>query len=211
VPAFNEPHSVSIRIWHWIFVVLIFATITCVGLATFTFRTGTNIPLVQKQLSAKGVVVDTNAARAVSHAFNDKLWELHTFLGYFIAALVLGRFLIEIGQPRDEKLARKIRAALWPTLATVEARRERKHYRFVKWSYIVFYVLISIMALTGIGLALEDVEALHALQIPCKKIHSLTQYAIYAFILVHLGGVVVADAGRYPGMVSGMIHGRKRR
>jgi cytochrome b561 len=209
-PVFNDTHSLAIRIWHWIFAVLIFATITCVGLASFTFSTGTNIPLVQKQLQQKGVIVDAKAAGAVSHAFNDKLWELHTFLGYIIAAFVLGRFLLEIGQPNEEKFVRRMRSALWPAMATVEGRRERKHYRAVKWSYIVFYVLIGVMAITGIGLALEDVPFFQAIRRPIKTVHNFTQYGIYGFILVHLVGVIAADAGRYPGMVSGMIHGRSR-
>lgn len=208
--VFNETHSLAIRIWHWIFAALIIATISCVALATYTFRTGSNIPMVREQLQKKGVIVDNTAAQAVSHAFNDKLWELHTLLGYFIAALVLGRFLLEISQPNDEKLARRIRAALWPILPTAETNSERKHYLAVKWSYVVFYALIVIMALTGLGLALEDVPAFRAIRVPIKKIHSLTQYAIYAFLLAHLFGVVRADAGRYPGLVSGMIHGRKR-
>src|ERR1700742_5165250 len=84
-PVFLTTHSLAIRVWHWTFVIFIFAAITTVALATFVFNTGRNIPLVQQQLQQKGITVDAQSARAVSHAFNDKCWELHTYIGYGLA------------------------------------------------------------------------------------------------------------------------------
>jgi cytochrome b len=40
-------------------------------------------------------------------------------------------------------------------------------------------------------------------------VHQTVQYFIYAFILIHLMGVIRADLGRHKGLVSGMIHGGK--
>ena len=62
--AFNEPHSLAIRIWHWLLFILIAATITMVILATFGFRTGRNISLVQEQLQKKGGTIGVVRADA---------------------------------------------------------------------------------------------------------------------------------------------------
>lgn len=209
-PSFNERHSLAIRIWHWIFFMLLTATITTVGLATYVFDTGQNIPMVQDELQQKGVTVDKLAARAVSHAFNDKLWELHTWIGYFIAAFVLGRFLLEIFQPSDEKINVKLRRAMGFNATLPEEISEKRKYIQVKWTYVFFYGCILVMALTGLGLAFEDVPFFKDLRKTIKSIHSFTQYLIYGFILLHLTGVIVADVRRYPGLVSGMINGKKR-
>jgi cytochrome b len=209
-PGFNEPHSLAIRIWHWIFFILLTATIITVTLATYVFNTGQNTPLVQNQLQQKGVNVDKQVARAVSHAFNDKLWDLHTWIGYFIVAFVLGRLVLELFKPSEEKLSVKLRRVMAFNTLSREEMHEKKHYIRVKWSYVIFYGCILVMALTGLGLAFEDVPFFREARKSIKSIHSFTQYLIYAFILIHLAGVIAADMRRYPGLVSGMINGKKR-
>ena len=209
-PDFNEPHSLAIRIWHWMLFLFIACTITTVGMATFVFRTGTNIRLVQQQLQQKGVIVDESAARAVSHAFNDKLWVLHTWLGYGIAFLVLARIILELFQPDEEKLRIKIRRALGFAIMSQDQQQQKRHYLGVKWLCVLFYTLILTMALTGLGLALEGVPLFREIRGGIKSVHNFTQYLIYGFILFHLAGVIRADNRRLPGLISGMINGRKR-
>lgn len=209
-PTFNEKHSLGIRIWHWTFFVLLTATMITVLFASTLFRTGNNITLVQDQLQQNKLVADQSQARSVAHAFNDRLWEVHTWIGYFIVIFLLGRFILEIFQPADEKLSYKIKRALRYQLLPVHEKDERLHYARVKWSYILFYGLILVMAITGLGLAFEDVPFFKNMRGALKQIHSLTQYGIYGFVFFHLAGVIIADTGRYPGLVSGMINGKKR-
>jgi cytochrome b561 len=206
-PLFQEPHSRGIRLWHWLLFIVIAASITTVGLATFGFRTASNIPLVQEELQQKGITADEAAARAVSHAFNDKLWTWHTWLGFGIAALILVRILLEWAQPKEEKLRTKFRRVLGFVPASELEGEEKKHYLGVKWTYLVFYMMLLVMAVTGLGLALEEVRFFRSIRGPIKSVHSYTQYLIYGFVLLHLTGVIVADNGRYPGLVSRMING----
>ncbi|HEY6900419.1 MAG TPA: cytochrome b/b6 domain-containing protein, partial [Puia sp.] len=208
--GFNEKHSLAIRIWHWCFFLLLTSTMITVLLASTTFRTKNNTAMVQEQLQRSNVTVDANQARVVSHAFNDKVWDIHTWIGYFIVAFLLGRFILEIFQPAEEKLSHRIRNAMGFRLMSVYQKNTRIHYARVKWGYVLFYGLMLIMVLTGLGLALEHIAFFKANRGVIKQIHSLTQYAIYAFALFHLTGVVLADAGGYPGIVSGMIHGKRR-
>jgi Ni,Fe-hydrogenase I cytochrome b subunit len=74
---------------------------------------------------------------------------------------------------------------------------------------VIFYVLIGTMALTGLGLAFEEVPVFRNWHRGISKVHQFVQYFIYAFILIHLVGVIRADLGRDKGLVSGMIHGGK--
>jgi Ni/Fe-hydrogenase 1 B-type cytochrome subunit len=208
-PTFNEKHSVAIRIWHWTLFLTICASLLTVLLASTVFRTRNTMPLVQDELQSKGMTVSPDQARAVAHAYNDKLWELHKWAGFIVCGLLFARIIIEVAQPGDEKLGRKLKNALGLKTNNPGAEAERKHYIQVKTVYLVFYGLILLMALTGLVLAFEDVAALKGIHGAARQLHSFLQYLIYGFILMHLVGVIRADLGKNKGLVSGMINGKK--
>ena len=206
--TFSEPHSLAIRIWHWTFFVVLTASLTTVLFGSTLFRTRDNIAGVQQQLQDKGATVTKDQARSVAHAYSDKLWDLHTYIGYILVGLLLSRIIIEIAQPGEEKLRTKIRKATGFSVTDPSEKTHLQHYGRVKWTYVIFYALIGTMALTGLGLAFEDVPIFRTWHRSITKVHSFVQYFIYAFILIHLVGVIRADLGRHKGLVSGMIHGK---
>jgi cytochrome b561 len=203
--TFNEKHSLTLRVWHWLTFVTMTASLVMVLLASTMFRTRDNISLVQEQLEHKGATVTSDQARSVAHEYSDKLWMAHKWIGYGLCFLLLSRVIIEVAQPSDEKFRTRIKKALGATNDS-----DRNHYLSVKRGYLVFYLLFLIMALTGLGLAFEDVPWLDSVHRPIKNIHEFVQYLIYAYIVVHLVGVVRADTGKYQGLISGMIHGKAR-
>ena len=109
--TFHEKHSLAIRIWHWTFFLVLTASLVTVLFASTVFRTRNNIALVQDQLKEKGVVVTGDQARGVAHEFSDKLWDIHTVIGYVLCGLLLVRIIIEFAQPQDEKLGVRIKRA----------------------------------------------------------------------------------------------------
>jgi len=205
----RQRHSAAIRIWHWSFFIVLTASLVTVGLASTLFRTRNTIALVQTQLKAKGVLVDGNQARAVAHEFSDKLWELHTWLGYILCFFVVARIVIEMVQPSDERLSRRLGAALAFRPSSLQERGEQQHYLLVKRSYLVFYAAIAIMALTGLVLAFENIVLFKQWRAPVKQLHGFVQYVVYGYVLLHLAGVIRADLSQFPGIVSSMINGRK--
>jgi Ni/Fe-hydrogenase 1 B-type cytochrome subunit len=208
-PGFYEPHSAAIRIWHWTFFLVLTASMGTVLFASTLFKTRNTTGLVQEQLRQKGVVVNNEQARAVAHEFSDKLWNLHTILGYVLCGLLLSRIVIEIFQPGEEKLYVRIKKAIGFQPIDLLAKKEKSHYLRVKWTYLFFYVLIFTMALTGLGLAFENVPFFRTEHRIITQIHSVVQYFIYGFILLHLIGVITADLNKHKGLVSRMIHGKK--
>ncbi|HVU99531.1 MAG TPA: cytochrome b/b6 domain-containing protein [Puia sp.] len=205
----RQRHSAAIRIWHWSFFLILTASLATVGLASTLFRTRNNIASVQTQLQKKGVAVNPDQARAVAHEFNDKLWGLHTWLGYILCFFVVVRIVIEWTQPSAERLGRRLKAALTFKPSSPQERGEQQHYLLVKRSYLVFYAAIAVMALTGLVLAFENVTLFKEWRAPVKQLHAFVQYVIYGYVLLHLAGVIRADIGQFPGIVSGMINGRK--
>jgi Ni/Fe-hydrogenase 1 B-type cytochrome subunit len=208
--SFNENHSLAVRLWHWATSVTIIFTIVLVLMGTFMFKMRDNIPMVQEQLESKGATVTKDQARSVAHEYSDKIWMLHKYVGYGLSFLLLCRILLEVTQPGEEKFKTKIKNALGFQAKTESEKEDRKLYLYVKRGYLLFYLIFIVMALSGLVLAFEDVKVLDPIHDLMKEVHEYTQYLIYFYILAHLIGVVREEIGKHPGIISSMIHGKKR-
>jgi Ni/Fe-hydrogenase 1 B-type cytochrome subunit len=208
IPGFDGPHGAAMRIWHWSLFLFVSASFVTVLLASTVFRTRNTIAMVTDELQAKGASINKEQARAVAHAYSDKLWDIHKWLGFGIALLVLLRIIIELTGPRPERLSVQLKKALGLRPANRQAKMEMQQFIQVKRIYVVFYLALLLMALTGLGLAFEDVPALRSAHGAIKQLHGFLQWVIYGFVLIHLAGVILADLGKHKGLVSRMIHGR---
>ena len=208
-PAFfnRQKNSMAIRIWHWLTFLGFTASLVTVLLGSTLFKTRQNVSSVIEEVAQKGGTVTKDQAFSVAHAYSDKLWDTHKIIGFVLCFLLLTRVFIEISQKKEQKLSTRIRAALNFHPSDPEKIAERNHYILVKRGYLVFYILFLTMALTGLVLAFEDLEFLKPIHKTASSIHSFVQWGIYAYILLHLIGVVRADLNRNKGIVSGMING----
>lgn len=207
---FLQKHSLQIRIWHWITFLFISGSMITVLFASTLLNPRVNIGMVQSQLQNKGVTVTQEQAFAVSHEYEDKVWNVHKWIGFGIAFLLLSRFVIEFIQPGEEKLRSRLKKAVVLYKLNDENKSVYRHYIGIKASYSLFYILLFCMALTGLGLAFgKDLGFSRGLHGTIKEIHSIGQYLMYAFVLIHLGGVIIADNTTSKGIVSGMINGNK--
>jgi len=205
---FLQKHSAVIRIWHWITFLFITASIITVLLASTLLNPRENVGLVKEQLQKKGLTVTNDQAFAVSHEYEDKVWDVHKLIGFGITFLLLSRVAIELVQPGEEKFRSRLNNAITLYKQNDDMRLTYRHYLSVKLTYALFYVLLLCMVLTGLGLAFgEDLGFSRGLNGTIKQIHSFGQYCMYAFVLVHIGGVIIADNQEAKGIVSGMVNG----
>jgi cytochrome b561 len=205
--SFNQPYSAALRLWHWTTALTIVSSIVLVLLGSTMFRTRDNIVMVQEQLQQKGIEVSRDQARAVAHEYSDKVWMAHKWVGYGLCFLLLSRFVIGLNASREDSLANKIKAARAIVPSMPGEKEDRRHFITVKSGYRLFYLIFFLMGLTGLGLAFEDVEFLKPIHEAIKTTHEYLQYAIYTFLFLHLSGVILSDLGKFPGIVSRMIHG----
>jgi Ni/Fe-hydrogenase 1 B-type cytochrome subunit len=201
---FQEEKPASVRLWHWVSLIVLVCSLATVILGSTLFRTKDNITMVQEQVAMKGGTVTPDQARKVAHEYSDKLWMLHKYLGYGLAFLLFTRIVTEVRLSKDKTIGAGIRKALgYP------ASFDRKHYLTVQFGYVAFYILFILMATTGLILAFEDQQWLDPLHDPAKAMHKAVQWALYAYMVLHIGGTVAAELTKYPGVVSRMIGGKR--
>lgn len=201
---FKEPKPVSIRLWHWVTFLFFLMSLTTVIFGSTLFKTQNNISIVEEQVKERGGSITKDQARGVAHEFSDKLWMLHKYLGYGLSILLLWRIIIEVIISKEKKVSSRIKNAL-----KLPVTKESKHFIFVQYSYVFFYVMFFLMALSGLILAFEDEKWLDIVHEPAGKVHEIVQYGIYAYIIFHIIGVIRADVTNYGGIVSRMINGNK--
>lgn len=207
---FIQEHSAIIRIWHWLTFIIISGSIITVLINSTMTNQRKNIPMVQEQLKSRDVVVTEDQAFAVTREYEDKFWGIHKLLGYSLAFLFISRVIIELTQPGGEKINSRIKNALGLFRKKEGDWKESRHYLRVKFSYLLFYLLLFCMAITGLEMAFgRELGFSREFSRTIREIHSLGQYLIYAFIILHLCGVIIADNTNNKGLVSGMINGNK--
>ncbi len=202
---FTQSKPASIRIWHWLTFLFFVASVTTVLLNSTVFKTRANIAMVQEQIQKEGGTITEKQARSVAHEYSDKLWDIHKLIGFGLSFLMLWRIIAEVTIAKEKRLKSRIQTAM----RLNDSSSERKHYLTVQYSYVVFYILFLSMVITGLILAFEDVELLKAIHRPAKNIHGFIQYVLYAFMALHIIGVIRADITKYNGIVSRMINGKE--
>jgi Ni/Fe-hydrogenase 1 B-type cytochrome subunit len=206
-PQEIKKHSPSIRLWHWLNAIVITGSLLTVLLNSTLLKTKKNAVAIKANLAQSGVTVTDGQARSVAHELSDKVWMIHTYFGYTLAALLLFRLLLEFFQLADQKFIRKLKSAYHQYQTTKKYRELTKHEFWIKTIYAIFYLMLITMAITGLCLAFEDdvplLKSIHAF----RQIHAFTMYLILAFIIVHIVGVLLAERKDSQGIVSDMING----
>lgn len=200
--------SLSLRLWHWLNAIVISGSLITVLInSTITDKQAITSLVKEKIKDAKGI--DNNLSRSVAGALEDKVWAVHTYFGYCLAALLIFRLLLEIFQVTDQKFIRKLKIAAEKYNQIKKARQEALHVLTVKIIYAVFYCLLVIMAITGLSMAFDDdLSFLRSVHHQVKSVHGFCMYLILAFIVVHITGVLMAERRKEgKGIVSDMING----
>lgn len=207
---FIQSHSAPLRIWHWLTFLLITGSIVTVLLNSTLLSQRDNVKMVQEQLEKKGATVTEEQAFAVSHEYEEKMWNIHKLIGFGLAFLLLARVLIEFTQPEEEKMRNRLKKAIQLSKTNDANKAEYTHYVRVKRSYMLFFLLLFCMALTGLGMAFgRDLGFTRGIHDVLKEVHEIVQYLMYTFIVIHLAGVIIAENGKTKGIVSGMINGNR--
>ncbi|MFA5326572.1 MAG: cytochrome b/b6 domain-containing protein [Prolixibacteraceae bacterium] len=205
---FIQSHSAALRIWHWLTFLVITGSFVTVLFNSTILSPRDNVKMVQEQLERKGVTVTNEQAFAVSHEYEDKMWDVHKLFGFALAILLLSRVIIEFTQSEEEKISTRLKKAVHLSKQSDVNRAEYKHYIRVRQTYMLFFVLLFLMVITGLSMAFgRDLGLSRGVLGILKEVHEIIQYCMYAFVAIHLVGVILAENRNAKGIVSGMVNG----
>ena len=148
--------------------------------------------IIQDYLSGTDQVLSQDQVITLAKKIRQPMWQWHIYLGYILTGLFAIRFTLPLfGRMKVQKPFGK-------SLSTKQ--------KFQKWTYIVFYVFVVISLITGLLI----VWGPEAWKKPLEDIHVLGIYYLVGFIILHWGGVLIAEFTDQKGIVSRIISGQKR-
>jgi cytochrome b len=206
--GYIKKYSASLRLWHWANTIVISGSLLTVLINSTITDERPVSALVKNELKNASATVSAKQADSVAHALGDSVWSVHIYFGYILVALLIFRLILEFFQLADQKFIRKMKSAYSQFQTTKKNREIAKHELTVKSIYAIFYLLLIMMAVTGLFLAFEDLLApFKSIRHSVKEVHGFCMYLILAFIGVHLAGVFLAERKDNKGIVSDMING----
>lgn len=202
-----KKYTASLRFWHWINFIIISGSLFTV-LMNSTLFDGTQRSFVKNELINAGASVSDRQAGAVIHGLEDQVWGVHIYLGYALAALFLFRLIAGFFMPPAQKLIPRLKKAYQAYFILKKEPVAAKHELLVKGLYLIFYLLLFIMVVTGLLLVFEDSTGIPGnVNHSIKEFHGFCMYLILGFIILHLAGVFLAERKDGRGIVSDMING----
>ncbi|MDB5090346.1 MAG: cytochrome b [Mucilaginibacter sp.] len=207
-PQKSKKYSPSLRLWHWVNLVVISGSLITVLINSTITDDHTTSSLIKTELQKSGVNASADQAGSAAHALSDSVWDIHVYFGYCLAGLLVFRLILEFFQLADQKFIRQMKSAYTKFNAIKKNREIARHELTVKLIYAIFYLLLIIMVTTGLFLAFEDALAAYkSIRHTVKDVHGFCMYLVLAFIAVHLAGVFLAERKDSKGIVSDMING----
>src|ERR1700754_984576 len=148
--------------------------------------------IIQRNLDKSGTTISAKDAALIGKEVRRPMWNYHYLAGYTLIGLYLLRMILIASQG----IAYKGPFSKGATLKD----------KFKGWVYIIFYCLLAISLFTGLLTLYGPKDWHNAL----SAIHTKGIYYLATFIILHLGGVLLAELGPEKGIISKMVSGDKK-
>lgn len=143
-------------------------------------------------LQEQGVVLEQDQLIVMAKKIRKPMWEWHIYFGYALTLLYAIRLALPFwGEMR---------------LPSPFTKNFTTKQRFQFWVYWVFYVLVAISLTTGLLIEWGP----KSWKAPMEALHKPSIYYLVTFVVLHLGGVWLADRGNERGLLSRILHGERK-
>lgn len=147
--------------------------------------------IIQQNLSKSGTQINTKDAALIGKAVRKPMWRWHVWAGY----TMIGLYVLRMGLLAIQGVAYK----------SPFSKKTSPKDKFKGWIYIVFYTLLAVSLFTGFMVQNGPESLKHNMAL----VHIQSLYYVVIFIVLHIGGVLIADAGAERGIISKIISGDK--
>lgn len=208
--SFKKFQPLSLRLWHWLNMAAIVGLLATVLIRKTLLSWRTNSVLIQEKLSQAGTTITPDLAKDIAVAIRNPLWDWHIYLGFSLAALLVGRLLVLFFVEKSGFEIQPIKNLLHMGQVPALEKRSALHFNLVKLSYVIFYLATAMMIVSGLLLTFKvELKLATDLAGSIKEVHELMMWFFVVFVVGHIAGVVIAENGKDKGLISDMINGGK--
>lgn len=174
------------RILHWALAFAILFILLTVFLRLNWMEKNHVAAILTDKLSALDITITKEQAIKIAKQIRKPMFDWHITIGYVAAGVFVLKMLFHIKNKKS--------------FNPVTSKE-----KFQAWVYRIFYALLGATLITGLLIEFGP-NSMHKLT---EDIHKLTLYYMIAFLVLHFGGILLAELGSKKGIVSKMIGGDK--
>jgi cytochrome b561 len=183
-------YSKVYRILHWLIAFSFILLLITIFLRKTWMEKNHVAEIIQAFLADKSYpALPEDDAILLAKKIRKPMWDWHIYLGYVLTGL----YCIRLAVPffGEMKFSSPFKAGL--DMKT----------KFQFWVYLVFYVCTAVSLITGLIIEFGPKEY----KKPMEEIHELSLYYLLGFMILHFGGVLIAELTSDKGLVSRIISG----
>lgn len=147
------------------------------------------------------------------------LWHVHIYIGYALVLGIIARLVWGVLGPRSARFSNMWHpAAWWNAIRHLDfsAKTRFGHYTLASSVYVLVYLMLVVMVITGLGLAavehsmgplnvwLGDTPWLKEL---LEEPHELIYYALMGFVVVHIAALIWHETKDKTPLAQAMVTG----
>lgn len=189
----HRPYSALYRILHWSIAICMILLLLTIFLRLTWLEKNNVAAIIQDFLGEKGAALSQDDAILLAKKIRKPMWQWHIYLGYALTGLYSLRMLL----PLFGKM---------PFSSPFNAQLDRQT-KIQYGIYLVFYILVAVSLTTGLLIEFGP----KAIKDPMEEIHELSLYYLVGYMILHIGGVLLADFTKSPGIISRIISGKSQK
>lgn len=187
----TKSYSTTYRIIHWAIAISFFFLMITIFLRLTWMNKEHMAGIIQEFLKTTDQTLSQDQLIILAKQIRKPMWNWHIYLGYILAALFCIRLIVPfIGEMKFKNPLKK-------GLSLKE--------RFQFWTYLIFFIGVFISLVTGLLIEFGPSNFKNDLE----EIHKLSIYYLVPYIIIHLGGVLLAEFSNQPGIISSIVAGVK--
>lgn len=182
-------YSKIYRIVHWAIAITFLLLLLTIFLRLTWMNKNNVAAIIHNYLNDTGQLLTQEQLITLAKKIRQPMWDWHIYLGYILTGLFSLRFSL----PFFGKM--KFQNPLKKNISLKE--------KFQNWTYLIFYLCVTISLITGLIIEFGPKEFKKSME----EIHVLSIYYLIGFIVLHIGGVFLAEFTNQKGIISRIVSG----
>lgn len=188
----SNKYSLVYRLMHWAIAFCIVAIVITIFLRLNWMNKDHMANIIQDHFAKSDQPIPRDEAIVLAKKIRKPMWNWHIYTGYVLTGLFCLRLLLPLtgtmkfSDPFRKNLSAKM--------------------RFQYATYLLFYAGLAASLITGLIIEFGPNEMKNSME----SIHKLALYYVIPFLILHIGGVLLAEFSADKGIISRVISGGKK-